>query len=60
MKLYETTIELLKARGKYRNIADQTGLDYDWICSISQGRIKDPGVKKMQALYDYLTNDEAA
>ena len=56
MDLYKSTVEMLIAsRGKFRTIAEETGLDYFWLSSVAQGRIEDPGVRKMQRLYDYLT-----
>lgn len=59
VNLYETTREMLIAsRGQFRKIADETGLDYFWLSSVAQGRIEDPGVRKMQRLYDYLKGKE--
>ncbi len=30
------------------------GIDYSWLSKLTQGRIKDPSVNKIQALYDHL------
>lgn len=53
--MYDQIIELLhKHKGQYRQIAEATGLDYDWLTQVSQGRIKDPGIKKMERLRVHL------
>ena len=36
-------------------IAQDTGLKVAWLSSFAAGHIKDPGIKKMQTLHDYLT-----
>jgi hypothetical protein len=48
IKLHETTINLLKNRPKglsMRLIADETGLNYDWLRALSCGRIPNPGIQ---------------
>ena len=58
--MYEEIIELLKKyRGQYRQIANETGLDYDWLHQVSRGVIKDPGIKKMETLHAHLLALEA-
>jgi hypothetical protein len=53
--LLDETVELLKEdKGDWRNTAVATGLGYDWLSSLSQGRIQDPGVKKIETLHRYL------
>lgn len=53
--MYEEIINSLKQhKGNYRQIAEATGLDYDWLHQVSSGRIKDPGIKKMEALKEHL------
>ncbi len=55
--LLPITLELLRARsGQYRSIAEATGLDYQWLCKMSQGKIADPGVLKVEALHKHLVD----
>lgn len=53
--LLDTTVHLLRERGRYREVADATGLGYDWINKLVQGQIKDPGVNKIERLHRYLS-----
>lgn len=53
--LLDTTVHLLRERGRYREVADATGLGYDWINKLVQGQIKDPGVNKIERLHKYLS-----
>lgn len=56
--LYEKTHELLLAqKGHWRQICDETRLDYNWLTKFAQKKISDPGVKKVQALHDYLEGE---
>lgn len=58
--MYEQIIAMLhKHKGKYRQIAAATGLDYDWLTQVSQRRIADPGIKKMEKLSEHLQQLEA-
>lgn len=53
--LLEITLKALaERRGKWPQICRDTGLDYDWLTKLAQGRIQDPGVKKIQRLHDYF------
>jgi len=52
--LKKTLDLLLKDKGNWPETANQTGLKYDWISALSQGGIEDPGVKKIERLYEYL------
>lgn len=57
--LLETTLEKLRARGRYREVSEATGLNYDWIAKLVQGHIEDPGVNKVERLHRFLTEEEA-
>ena len=47
--------ELQKRKGRLPDIcAALPEIDYSWLSKLAQGRIKDPSVNKIQALYDYL------
>ena len=60
MNLYDQTIEKLNnSKGSFPTIAKDTGLDYDWLCQVASQRIKDPGIKKIERLYRYLTEQES-
>jgi transcriptional regulator with XRE-family HTH domain len=49
--LLETVLDGLKERnGDMARISRRTGLDYSWLTKLAQGRIKDPGVKKIERL----------
>lgn len=56
--LLDSTVHLLRERGRYREVAQATGLGYDWINKLVQGQIRDPGVNKIERLHKYLTNDD--
>jgi len=54
--MYEHTIQLLQThKGQFRQIAEATGLDYDWLHQVARGVINDPGVRKIEKLHDYLS-----
>lgn len=47
--------ELAKRKGRLPDIcAALPEIDYSWLSKLTQGRIKDPSVNKIQALYDHL------
>ena len=55
----DTTIEQIKAaldsrRGTWRQVCEDTGLDYSWLTKFAQGQIKNPGYRKIQTLAGYL------
>ena len=52
---------LLKAeRGNWREIAEQSGVNYKAIANIMQGVSKEPGVSTVEKLYRCLTERAAA
>lgn len=54
--LLSQTLALLdKTPATLREVADATGLSYDWLRSLKSGRIDDPGVSRVEALFRYLT-----
>lgn len=54
-RMLAATLKALRAkRGQFRAIAKATRLEYDWLTKLSQGRIHDPGVRKIEVLHDYL------
>lgn len=59
--LLKQTLSLLAERkGQWPAICRATGLDYDWLTKLAQGRISDPGVRKIQQLHDHLVGTAAA
>ena len=60
-KMLPTVRALLDVnRGRWREIAEQTGVPYGTIQNIAQGRTSDPGVNAVEKLYRWLTNGVAA
>jgi hypothetical protein len=39
-------------------ICHGTGLDPAWLSSLKKGRFAEPGVNKMQILYEFLTDNK--
>lgn len=53
--------ELSRRKGRLPDICQALPeIDYSWLSKLVQGRIKDPSVNKIQALYDYLFGIERA
>lgn len=38
-------------------IAAEADLQLSWLSAFQAGKIEEPGIKKVQKLYDYLTSD---
>lgn len=38
-----------------RTISRETGLGYDWLIRLRRGEIRDPGIRKIESLHDYLS-----
>lgn len=54
----DKTLYLLQNRNvqlTLRKIAEETGLDEAWLSAFNRQKISDPGVNKVQTLYEYLT-----
>ena len=60
--LLTRTKKLLSERGEtsLREIAEGAGVGHQWVRSLLYGAIDDPGVKKLEKLYAYLTEYHAA
>jgi hypothetical protein len=43
-----------KKRSSYFKIYDATGLHPNWLSGVATGRIRDPSVNRIQALYEFL------
>lgn len=55
MTLLEETLMLLKRdRGDRPKTAKDTGLQLAWLQALADGKIADPGVKKIETLNKYL------
>ena len=56
--LYERTMQLLEASElSLREIAEKSGVPYDWLTAIKYDRIKNPSVNRIQALYEFLSGN---
>lgn len=54
--LLQKTVTLLnKSTQPLNDIAEKSGLPYDWLVGIKYERIKEPSVNRIQKLYEYLT-----
>lgn len=59
--LCDQTIRLLKESGTPRRvIAEKTGLGFGWLNALVLGEIADPGVRKIERLHAYLTEQQSA
>lgn len=51
----QTVVRSLQdAKGKWRVISSETGIPYDTLTKIALGRVADPRVSNVQALFDYF------
>jgi len=57
--LTETTkrINKLPRHISLTDVANDTGLTLSWLSDFARGKIKDPGIRKVQILYEYLSVD---
>lgn len=55
--LLEKTLDLLRNHRQktLREIEDATELPYYWLRKMASGEIADPGVNRVQKLYEYLS-----
>lgn len=59
--LMEKTIELLKETSiPVEKITKDTNLSFYWVTRFRRGEFKDPGVNKVECLYDYLNSKKLA
>lgn len=59
MNLLDTTIRLLNASDKtLQQIANDTGLKQRWLYNLAAGKMKDPGVTKIELLHNYLVTQQ--
>jgi hypothetical protein len=60
MSLFQETLELLRRdSGNWPRTAYETGLGREWLSKLAQGRIKEPGVQKIEILHEYLSEKYA-
>ena len=58
MTLYEKTRELLRSRPAtmtFASIEDATGIKESWLRLFTRGKIENPSVNTVQALYEHLS-----
>ena len=56
----ETRELLLSKKGKWPEIAENSGVGYEWLRKFMQDAIEDPGFRKVTKLYEYLKKDQLA
>lgn len=57
--LLKNTMDLLAAASEPRRvIASKSGVGYEWLAKLAQGRIPDPGITRIQKLHDYLSRQQ--
>jgi hypothetical protein len=50
--------EKAKNYGRYRYVADQSGVGYEWLVKFATGKIPNPRVDNVSALEDFFKNHE--
>ena len=62
INLLDQTRALLASRGDTTlvEIAAGAGVDYSWLSKLSQGRIPDASVNRVQAVHDFLAQKQGA
>lgn len=46
--------ELQRRRGDWPALCQATGLSYSWLTKFAQGRIREPGLSKIERLREYV------
>ena len=58
MNLLEETLKLIdETVYSRREICEMAGVDIEWLNKVAQRRILDPGVNRLQKVYDALKKD---
>jgi len=52
--------ELLSRKGEWPRIATATSNSYSWLCKFAQGRMTNPGVRRLEAIDKYLRENPSA
>ena len=58
LRLHARTLELLASRPKHlslRKLAEETGINYNWLRNFSEKRRPDPSVNTVEKLYVHLS-----
>ncbi len=59
LPLLDITLLRLKNRQEsLRAVASGAGVEFEWLAKFGQGRIADPGVRKVQKVHDYLSKKQ--
>lgn len=58
--LHQMKTRLSAAKGRWPLIAKTAGVDYVWLFKVAQGRIKDPGVSKVERVISALDSLDSA
>jgi transcriptional regulator with XRE-family HTH domain len=57
MNILQRTEEIRKKAqeyGQYRDVAEKSGVGYEWLTKFASGKIKNPGVDKVSSLEDFF------
>ena len=58
MNLLEETLKLIdETAHSRREICEMSGVDIEWLNKVAQRRILDPGVNRLQKVYNALKKD---
>lgn len=52
--------ELAARKGDWPLICQKTGLGYPWVTKFAQGKIAEPGLRKVEALQRYIADNPLA
>lgn len=59
--LVDKTLDLIRNRNvndSYKKISEATGINEYWLAMFAVGKIPEPGAKKLQTLYEYLSKSK--
>jgi len=52
--LERVRLQLINNRGNWPTICRATGIPYSWLTKFAQGKIKNPGIKRIESLDSYF------
>lgn len=51
---------LQERKGEWPHIADATSISYSWLCKFGQGKMTNPGVKRLETIDRFLRDNPPA
>lgn len=58
--LHQMKTRLIAAKGRWPAIAAEADVDYVWLFKVMQGRIKDPGITRVERVIGALNRMDSA